>query len=164
MDPTVPIDPALASAILHTSEALAGSVTVSERVIEQRILEVLLLMAEAGAAPLRPDMRMADVTAGVRFLIRNNPSRAWSAGAIAAELNTSEPTLRRHLRQAGSSFREIVAQERMHAARAMLLAGRISVAEAAIVGGYASLSHFAKRFRSTYGCAPSQLQVATTAR
>jgi AraC-like DNA-binding protein len=155
-DPTVQIDPALASAILHTSEALAGKVVVSEQVIEQRILEVLLLMAEAGAAPLRPDMKHCALTEAVRFIIRHNPAQTWEAAQVASELNTSESTLRRHLRHEGASFRQIVVEERMRAARSMLMAGRISVTEAAIVSGYASLSHFTKRFRTTYGCLPSE--------
>jgi AraC-like DNA-binding protein len=155
-DPTVPIGPALASAILHTSEALAGNVAVSERVIEQRIFEVLLLMAESGAAPLRPDMKTCSLTDAVRFVIRQDPARGWEACDVATELHISESTLRRHLRQEGTGFRNIVAEERMHTARSMLMAGRISVAEAAIVSGYASLSHFTKRFRATYGCLPSQ--------
>jgi AraC-like DNA-binding protein len=37
------------------------------------------------------------------------------------------------------------------------MAGRSSVAEAAVVAGYSSSSHFAQRFRGTFGCLPSEL-------
>jgi AraC-like DNA-binding protein len=157
VDPTVQIDAALASAILHTSEALAGVIAVSPQVAEQRILEVLLLMAESGAAPLRPDIKSCSVTDAVRSIVRDRPAHAWAAAAVAAELCKSEPTLRRNLRREGSSFRQIVAQERMRAAREMLVSGRSSVAEAALFCGYTSLSHFAERFHTTYGCLPSQV-------
>jgi AraC-like DNA-binding protein len=60
------------------------------------------------------------------------------------------------LRQEGSSFRQIVAAERMRAARLVLLSGRHTVAEAAVVAGYDSISHFSKRFHETFGCLPSQ--------
>jgi len=156
VDPTVAIGPALASAILHTSEALAGDIAVSQRVTEQRILEVLLLMAEAGAAPLRPDIKSASISDVVRSLVRDRPGHDWSAAAIASELCKSEATMRRMLRQAGTSFRQIVADERMRAARLVLLSGKSTVAQAAVVAGYDSLSHFSKRFHETYGCAPSQ--------
>jgi AraC-like DNA-binding protein len=159
-DPTVLIDAALASAILHTSEALAGDIAVSHRVTEQRILEVLLLMAESGAAPLRPDIKSCSISTAVRSIVRDRPAHAWSAASIAAELCKSEPTLRRMLRQDGTCFRQIVADERMRAARLVLLSGQSTVAEAAVVAGYNSLSHFAKRFHETYGCLPSQCREA----
>jgi AraC-like DNA-binding protein len=159
-DPTVTIDPALASAILHTSEALAGDIAVSHRVTEQRILEVLLLMAESGAAPLRPDVKSGSISDAVRSLVRDRPGHAWSAASIAAELCKSEPTMRRMLRHDGTSFRQIVSDERMRAARMALLSGHSTVAEAAVVAGYDSLSHFAKRFHETFGCLPSQCRAA----
>jgi AraC-like DNA-binding protein len=160
VDPTVLINPALASAILHTSEALAGGIAVSHLVTEQRILEVLLLMAESGAAPLRPDTKSGSISDAVRSLVRCRPGHAWSAGLIAAELCKSEPTMRRLLRQEGTSFRQIVADERMRAARVALVSGNSTVAEAADLAGYDSLSHFSKRFHETFGCVPSQCRAA----
>ncbi len=157
-DPSVEIDAALASAILHTSEALAGNFPVSDRVTEQRILEVLLLMAEAGAAPLRPDIKSSSFTEAVRAIVRDRPGHEWAAATVAAQLCKSEPTLRRMLQREGTGFRQIVAEERMRAAHSMLLSGRSSVAEAALFAGYISLSHFAKRFHSTFGCLPSQIR------
>jgi AraC-like DNA-binding protein len=160
IDPTVEITPGLASAVLHASEALAGVVAVSWRVTEQRIQEILLTLAECGAAPLRPDVKAHSMTDAVRLTIRNAPAQAWTAGMVAKALHTSEPTLRRKLRTEGASFRQILAEQRMRVARSMLVEGHANVAEAAVIGGYASLSQFAKRFRSTYGCLPSQIQAA----
>jgi AraC-like DNA-binding protein len=156
-DPTVEITPALASAVIHTSEALAGVVEVSALVTKQRIQEILLALAECGAAPMRPDMRTGSTTEAVRLTVRSAPAHRWTAGMLAEALNTTEPTLRRHLRQEGASYRQLLAEERMRAARALLMEGGANVAEAAIIGGYASLSHFAKRFRSLYGCLPSDI-------
>jgi hypothetical protein len=50
------------------NEALAGDIVVSQRMTEQRILEVLLLMAEAGAAPLRPDIKNCSFSEAVLLL------------------------------------------------------------------------------------------------
>jgi AraC-like DNA-binding protein len=156
-DPTVEITPALASAVIHTSEALAGVVEVSPLVTEQRIREILLTLAECGSAPLRPDVKTSSMTEAVRLTLRSAPAHPWTAAMVADALSASEPTLRRHLRQEGAGFRQLLAEERMRAARSLLLEGRTNVAEAAIIGGYASLSHFAKRFRSLYGALPSEV-------
>jgi len=156
-DPTVAITPALASAVLHTSEALAGVVDVSPMVTELRLQEILLTLAECGSAPLRPDIKNSATSEAVRLTIRHAPSHHWTVAAVADELCASAPTLRRRLRLEGVNFRGILAEERMRAARLLLLEGRTNVAEAAIVGGYASLSHFSKRFRSMYGYLPSEM-------
>jgi AraC-like DNA-binding protein len=157
LDPSVEVTPGLASAVLHASEALAGVVSVSSRVTEQRIQEILLILAECGAAPMRPDVKSSSITDAVGLTIRNAPAHPWTVGLVARALNTSEPTLRRHLRSEGASFRQILAEQRMRAARSLLVEGRSNVAEAAIIGGYTSLSHFAKRFRITYGYLPSEI-------
>jgi AraC-like DNA-binding protein len=156
-DPTVEITPALASAVIHTSEALASVVQVSPLVTEQRIQEILLHLAECGSAPLRPDAKTSSMTEAVRLTLRSAPAHPWTAPMVADALGASEPTLRRHLRQEGASFRQLLREERMRAARSLLMEGRTNVAEAAIIGGYASLSHFAKRFRSMYGSLPSEI-------
>jgi AraC-like DNA-binding protein len=75
---------------------------------------------------------------------------------MAEDLCKSEPTMRRMLRQEGTSFRRIVADERMRAAYLALMSGNSTVAEAAVVAGYDSLSHFSKRFHETFGRMPSQ--------
>jgi AraC-like DNA-binding protein len=156
-DPTVEMTPSLCSAVLHTSQALSSEHGVSPRVIDHRLLEVLLILAEAGAAPLRPDMRTCSMTDAVRAVIRQGPGRPWEVTDVARQLRTTDPTLRRNLRQEGAGFRQILAEERMRAARMLLMQGGATVAEAAQTGGYTSLSHFCKRFRSVYGHLPSEL-------
>ncbi len=160
-DPTVALEPALCAAILHTCAALVGADAVSARIVDHRLQEVLLILAEAGAAPLRPDLRSCSMTDAVRAVIRNDTARAWEVADVAAELGTTDPTLRRNLRQEGAGFRAILAEERMRAARLLLIEGHISVAEAAQTGGYASLSHFTKRYFSLYGHLPSKRPTAT---
>jgi len=115
-DPTVEMTSALCSAVLHTSQALAGEGGASARVIDHRLLEVLLILAEAGAAPLRPDIRTCSMTDAVRAVIRQAPGRPWEVTDVARQLRTTDPTLRRNLRQEGASFRQILAGERMRAA------------------------------------------------
>jgi AraC-like DNA-binding protein len=44
--------------------------------------------------------------------------------------------------------------------RLVLLGSNSTVAEAASVAGYDSLSHFSRRFHDTFGCMPSQCRAA----
>jgi AraC-like DNA-binding protein len=156
-DPSVAMTPSLCSAVLHTVEALSGQGAASAMVIDHRLSEVLLILAEAGAAPLRPDVRTCSITDAVRAVLRNDLARAWEVADVARELGTSDPTLRRNLRGEGNSFRRILTEERMRNARLLLTEGHATVAEAALSGGYASRSHFAKQFRLIHGHAPSDL-------
>ncbi len=94
-------------------------------------------MAESGAAPLRPDIKSGSIADAVRSLVRDRPGHDWSAGLIAAELCKSEPTMRRMLRQEGTSFRQIGADERMRAARLVLLSGNSTVAHRYVTNVYA---------------------------
>jgi AraC-like DNA-binding protein len=156
-DPRVALNQVLASAILHTSEALSGRVVASPMVQEQRILEVLLLLAEQGAAPLAPEPGPGTAVAATARMVRDRPAFDWTAQRVAARLGISESTLRRSLRAANTGFRELVAAERMRIAHELLTQGH-DVTEAALTAGYASLSHFAKRFKASYGCLPSRMQ------
>jgi AraC-like DNA-binding protein len=97
------------------------------------------------------------MTDAVRAVIRQAPGRPWEVTDVARQLRTTDPTLRRNLRQEGTGFRQILQEERMRSARMLLLEGRATVAEAAQSGGYTSLSHFSKRFQSVYGHLPSEL-------
>jgi len=155
-DPSVTMTQPLCSAILHTVEALSGRSAASPLVIDHRLSEVLLVLAEAGAAPLRPDVRTCSMTDAVRAVLRNDLARPWEVADVASELRTSDPTLRRNLRHEGTSFRRILTEERMRNARLLLTEGHATVAEAALSGGYASRSHFAKQFRLIHGHAPSE--------
>lgn len=157
-DPGVPVGPALRAAVLHASTALAAAPPVSPRVVEHRLLELLLILAELGAPPLRADIRHRSTTEAVRMLLHAAPARPWSAATIARQLCISEPTLRRNLRQEGTGFRQVLAEERMLLARRLLTESGCSVTEAALAGGYSSLSHFSKRFFMLYGQLPSALR------
>jgi AraC-like DNA-binding protein len=105
-------------------------------------------------------MRTCSMTDAVRAVVRDDLARAWEVAEVARRLRTSDPTLRRNLRLEGTSFRQILIEERMRNARMLLIAGGATVAEAALSGGYASRSHFSRQFRIMYGHTPSDLAEA----
>ncbi|HYJ69468.1 MAG TPA: AraC family transcriptional regulator [Nocardioidaceae bacterium] len=63
-------------------------------------------------------------------------------------------------RSTGLAPHEFVTMRRMERAKAMLLAGRGSVADIAYAVGYANVGHFRRQFRRYTGFAPSDLRAA----
>lgn len=151
-DGAVDLGPDLCAAILHAGEALAGA---SRRVVEHRLLEVVLILAEQGAMRLAPKYMQGSVIDALRLLVRHRLDREWSAASVAASFGMSEATLRRRLRQEGRSLRDLLLSERMRAARTLLCDRHADVADAIAATGYASRSHFARHFRQAFGVSPA---------
>lgn len=155
----IEVDPVLCSAIAHCAEALAGPLKASRRVVDHRILEVLLVLAERGALRLTPKYVEGTVADAVRLLIRHRLDHSWSAASIAARLSMSDATLRRRLRREGQSLHGLLLAQRMQAAYLILSDRDADVADAIAATGYASRSHFARHFQRTFGVSPSTLRL-----
>lgn len=137
------LDPLLAAAINHAGQGIAnGNVPVP--LLEHRLLEILMVLAVRGALPGSPET----TAEAVRALVRWQPDRAWTADLIAAELGTSNATLRRRLSREGASLRDVVASERVTLATTLLAEDGLSLREAALATGYRSPRRFADRLRS----------------
>lgn len=138
----LPLDALAADAIRHAGDGItAGNLPTA--LIEHRVLEILLVLGQRGALPARSDST-ADA---VRALVRWQPDRAWTADMIAAEIGTSNATLRRRLALEGTSLRATLAAERVALAEAMLQQDGVSMREAALAAGYRSPRRFADRLR-----------------
>lgn len=155
---SIAIDQALCSAISHCGEALEGALNLSRRMLDHRVLEVLLILAEQGVLPLMPKYVDSSITVAVRLLIRHRLDHVWSAAAVAASLSMSEATLRRRLREEKHSLRALLLAERMKAAYLILSDRDAEVADAIAATGYASRSHFSKHFHDAFGQAPSTVR------
>lgn len=147
----LPLDAALSSAIHHAGEGIvAGNLPAA--LIEHRVMEVLMVLGMRGALPFQ-----ARTTGdAVRGLVRWQPDRAWTADMIAAELGTSNATLRRRLAGEETSLRALLAEVRVELASAMLADDGISLREAALATGYRSPRRFAERMR----CEAAEKQAA----
>jgi AraC-like DNA-binding protein len=137
------LDAVLAAAIHHAGEGIAAG-NLPLPLVEHRLTEVLMVLGMRGVLPVLPET----VAGTVRALVRWQPERAWTADLIAAELATSNATLRRRLSEEGASLRDILASERMALAKTMLGADGVSLREAALASGYRSPRRFAERMRS----------------
>jgi len=149
------VGPSLCSAIVHSAEALSGSTELSRRVVEHRVLEILLILAEQGAVLLTPKYVEGSVADAVRLLVRHRLDHDWPAALVASRLTMSEATLRRRLRQEGQSLRELLLTERMNAAYLILSDRDADVADAIAATGYTSRSHFSRHFQQKFGQPPS---------
>ncbi|KRB01141.1 hypothetical protein ASD83_06335 [Devosia sp. Root685] len=96
-----------------------------------------------------------DLVDAINAIINRRMGRAHlDIGAVALEVGTSERSLRRHLEQAGKSFRDLVQEQRLLRAKSLLSTGRTSVADAAAKLGYADAAAFCRAFRDWTGISP----------
>lgn len=77
------------------------------------------------------------------------------AGAVARALGTSERTMQRRLRQAGTSLREVVDAVRRDTALTQLGRPEATVTDIAFMLGFSDLSAFSRAFRRWTGASPS---------
>lgn len=85
-----------------------------------------------------------------------SPPRLKDAATL---LNTSERTLKRRLRDEGTSFRNISNAVRKAKARELVAEGRLSMGEIAQRLGFSDLSSFSQTFRRWTGTAPSRARL-----
>lgn len=137
------LDAAAAEAIRHAGDGIADG-DLPALLVEHRVLEILMVLGLRGALPARPETTVDTV----RALVRWQPERNWTADLIAAELGTSNATLRRRLAQENSSLRIAIADERMAVAETMLAQDGVSLREVALATGYRSPRRFAERRRA----------------
>ncbi len=141
----------LVEALAHAARAL-HSPEHAARLADIRLLEVLILLSgDPAASPLF----QASLEQRLTWLVVAEPARRWTSSEIGRALGLGASTLRRRLADRGTSLRKILANVRMDIAYHLLTAGSGNVSEAAVAAGYASRSHFVRRFRSVYGAPPS---------
>ncbi len=149
---SVPLDDALASALVHVAEGLHRC---SIRMNAHRLLGVVGHLAERGIVRFAPKYVERSVVEAVCLLVRHRLDQPWSAGAVATALGMSEATLRRRLAAEGRSLRTVMLGERMEAARLLLDERTADVAQAMAATGYVSRSHFSRHYKTAHGALPS---------
>lgn len=140
----------LIEALSHAATTIRDE-AMSETVQALRLTEVLTLLREL---PEARALFTASLSEEVAWLIGSDPTHGWSVDHVAGAVGIGASTLRRRLAAEGSSFRAILRAERLHAGQSALAAGASSLI-AAEAAGYASRSHFARRYRESFGILPS---------
>ena len=140
----------LMEALVHAATAITDH-GQSEALKALRMAEVLTLMRPHAGARCLFNVSLADQVA---WLVAGRPAHRWSVAAVAERLGIGASTLRRQLTAAGTSFRAVLVRERLRMGRDAMLSGALSV-DAAEAAGYASRSHFARRYREHFGTTPT---------
>jgi len=92
----------------------------------------------------------------VRTLIIKHPGQVLSPEDIAAALNISYRSLRRHLSDEGTSFKQIHNEVRMGMAAEYMRQSDLTIQEIAYILGYSESSNFHRAFKSWFGVTPGQ--------
>lgn len=158
-DLRVPLTAELVDALGHAAISLRASEHAGA-LAGHRLAEVLILLRNVPTAACLFEQSLAERTA---WLVAGSPSKRWTAEAIGRELGVGASTLRRKLGEEGTSLRRVMATARMQLAHAMLARGEGNITDAASVAGYASRSHFLRRFRSVYGASPADVRLRESA-
>lgn len=95
------------------------------------------------------------------ILYKQLPHGRSSASAIAQELQLSERTLHRKLRQRGELYRNILKTTRKCLAHDYIADPKLSFVEIALLLGYSEQSAFNRAFKSWYGLSPLQYRSST---
>jgi AraC-like DNA-binding protein len=100
-----------------------------------------------------------DIVDQVRRLLLTNPMTTMLRLEDAAEkLNLSPRTLREHLYQADTNYKEIVTELRMQIAKEYLTASSLTTQEVAYLTGYQHSSNFFRAFKKSIGITPEQFR------
>ncbi len=94
----------------------------------------------------------------VRSILSGDLLHEWTIGEVSERLATSETTLRRKLREEGTSFREILFELRLVSGLMQLLQTSKPVYQVAFECGYQSVSRFTSNFRKRFGLSPTEFR------
>lgn len=150
------LTPELRESVQRAVEARAGALQT------HRLLEVLLLLAEAGVVYAPPGAPGWDER--VRRMLAQRPHADWTLALLAEAFHTSASTLRRRLRACGASFADILREARLETALGLLQTTPLAVGDIALRCGYQSHSRFSAAFRRRFGFPPKQLRPPESAK
>lgn len=147
------LDAVLGEALAHILADDEGA--HSPTLVQHRLLEIVLILAERGALALTPKYAEQPLADALRRLFQHRLHHRWTTAGAARQLGLSEATLRRRLRTEGNGFARLLLTERMAAAHILLTQRGAEVADTIAATGFASRAHFAEQYRRSYGMSPS---------
>lgn len=93
----------------------------------------------------------------VQELIMSDLTKNWSLDSIARLLFVSSSTLKKKLKQEGTSYQKILVKSRMqYAAKQLSINSNLTISQLAEQCGYSHLSYFIFVFKNHYGVTPYQ--------
>lgn len=122
-------------------------------------------MCEAECQLLSEDLRLdAGLTARVHRMLTFSPGRIPTMDAAARMLNTSIRTLRRHLQQENTTYRQIVSEFRLTLAKSFLTRTALPAMEIARLVGYSEPVNFYRAFKQRFAVSTKEFRQLSLAR
>ncbi len=129
---------------------------IPDNIIQHRATELLLWLSESGVY-----FRIANeptIHDRVRKLLLSDLARNWRAQEVAQHMAMSEQSLRRHLAEMNTTFKDILTEARLGRALDLLQTTTLPVTEIAYEIGYGSPSSFTERFKSRFEIPPTAIR------
>lgn len=130
----------------------------SLHVQRHRLVELLLLLAQAGLAGNILVSRNPSWRQRIGQMIGLDPARAWRCQDLCRMLGVSESAMRRHLRVERTSFRDLLEETRLMSSLGMVQETSLTICQVADAVGYRSQSRFTDRFKERFGVTPTMLR------
>lgn len=124
------------------------------RMQTHRLWEILSMLIHKDPALLYFSAARARWTERVRAVLQRDLARSWEMEQMCGRLNIAANTLRRHLKEEGASFREIVYELRLSTALNLLLHTAAPIPRVAYECGYQSAARFTQNFYKRFGVLP----------
>lgn len=156
IDFSIVLSPRLADALIHLTQSLSQGEVLDSSLHDHHLMEVLLLLLQSNVRHWVLHMLAPTFSIQARYLIRANLASDWSLTKLAQAMDVSLATVKRRFQETGMSYQQLLDQERMAKAIALLRQSDQSIAQIALACGYKSQSRFAARFRHHYQLSPSQ--------
>jgi AraC-like DNA-binding protein len=158
IDLRVSLSSLLADALIHLFRGAVRNTDPDSMLNEHHLMEIVLLLLQSNIRMLLYQAICPDFLTHIRYLIRSDLASEWSLERLAKALDISISTLKRRLKNADLSYRQLLDEERMSKAMELLTQNQQSVAQIALACGYESQSRFAARFRKYHSLNPSDVR------
>lgn len=124
------------------------------RLRAHRLMEILLVLVSQNPELLAYAVHRKSWSQRVRAIIATDLAEAWGINDVCQRLATTESTLRRHLKQEKTGFRELISEMRLSTALMQLLQTSLPIYQIAYNCGYQSVSRFSSNFHKRFGLPP----------
>jgi AraC-like DNA-binding protein len=126
--------------------------------VRHRMIELLLLFANQGVAGNLIFQLYNSWRPRLKQLFQLDPARAWRINDICQRLAVSESTLRRHLKEEGIGFRELLEESRLEHGMGLVMSTDMLISQISHSCGYQSQSRFSERFKKRFSMSPVELR------
>lgn len=128
------------------------------RLLNHRLMEILLLLASKNPALLSYSLNRDNWGQRVRAVLAADLAHAWDLKQVCERLATTESTLRRNLKREELSFRALIQDLRLSTALTQLLQTSAPIYRIAYDCGYQSVSRFIANFHKRFGVPPKRFR------